>query len=70
MKVQNFQNPKLFKNQILKLEVCLQISTISNLNGQLSLDKLKTEVQISFQFNWVFTPLDFYQLLFFLKTIA
>ena len=25
---------------------------------------LQSEVQISFQFNWVFTPLDFYELLF------
>ena len=30
-----------FESQILKLAVCLQISTISCLNGQLSLDKLK-----------------------------
>ena len=28
-------------------------------------DKHFPEVQISFQFNWIFTPLDFYQLLFF-----
>ena len=40
VKVQNFQNPEPFENQILKLAVCLQISTISSLNGQLSLDKL------------------------------
>ena len=33
VKVQIFQNPELFK--ILKLAVCLQISTISSLNGQI-----------------------------------
>ena len=41
VKVQNFQNPEHVKNQILKLAVCIQISTILSLNGQLSKDKLK-----------------------------
>ena len=41
VKVQNSLNPELFENQILKLAVCLQISTILKFNGQLSLDKLK-----------------------------
>ena len=42
MKVQNYQNPDFFfENQIFKHAVCLQISTNSGLNGQLSLDKLK-----------------------------
>ena len=40
------ENRKFLKSctlydQILKLAVCLQISTISSLNGQLSLDNLK-----------------------------
>ena len=34
VKVKKFLNPELFKNQILKLAVCLQISIISSLNGQ------------------------------------
>ena len=37
VKVQNFLNPELFKIKSLKLAVCLQVSTISSLNDQLSL---------------------------------
>ena len=45
VKVRNFQNPELFKNKILKLAVCLQISTISSFSGQLSLDKLNINLR-------------------------
>ena len=39
-------------NQILKLAVCLQISTISSLNGQLSSDKLKlNQIRKIIQYN-------------------
>ena len=54
-----FKGPSLFWARINPGQILVQVDDESTC----------TEVQISFQFNWVFTPLDFHELLFFQKQL-